>query len=542
MHIDWQYYIFLFFPILGYAEVHYRFPFLPSFLFQKEPEIVFDLPLRAKLGRPVPLFLFVKDAHHFSIQTKKIEVGIKYLAEGTAETYQETYEEIIGGYFHSHAIQLSPKFFEREGLYQIEARLFFKNGRKKNRVIAQDNYRGIKKHPFEIRIVHAPLPKTNNWYWGDLHIHSNFTDDQVEFGAPIRETALAAQSLGLDFIAVTDHSYDLDDENGNFLKNDAALPKWDGFQQEVRAVQAKLQDFVIIPGEEVSVGNYRKENVHCLVLNDQIFHPGKGDSAEELFQNQPTLSLEELLSDISEGAIAIAAHPAETPPFSQQIILRRGEWDKTDCSRPEIRTLQILNGNDPATLLRGMELWKDLLLQGRHVGIAAGNDAHGNFNCYRQVSLPFLKMVYSKDHLLGKFRTAVYSRYLSLPDLLASLRENRTLISSGPFATFQILKDDDKPAEIGDTFQTSGQIKMHIHARSIPEYGFWEEIILYFGIPEENREEAHTISIPYRKLDFSLQVDFQELKAGYVRMEAYSKRGNDSYFCLSNPIWMTKEF
>ncbi|MCB0292329.1 MAG: hypothetical protein KDH97_18890, partial [Calditrichaeota bacterium] len=32
--------------VWGYAEIHYRLPGIPSRLFKKEPEIIFDLPFR----------------------------------------------------------------------------------------------------------------------------------------------------------------------------------------------------------------------------------------------------------------------------------------------------------------------------------------------------------------------------------------------------------------------------------------------------------------------------------------------------------------
>ena len=68
--------------------------------------------------------------------------------------------------------------------------------------------------------------------------------------------------MGLNFVAFTDHSYDLDDLADNFQKNDPNLQKWDHFKAEVTEVQLKQDKLLIIPGEEVSVGNHKNQNIH----------------------------------------------------------------------------------------------------------------------------------------------------------------------------------------------------------------------------------------------------------------------------------------
>ena len=68
--------LYLILAILAYAEIHFRFPFLPSRLYQKEPEIIFDLPFRAKLNDAVPLFLFVKDAHRFPVKLIELHLEV----------------------------------------------------------------------------------------------------------------------------------------------------------------------------------------------------------------------------------------------------------------------------------------------------------------------------------------------------------------------------------------------------------------------------------------------------------------------------------
>ena len=54
--------------MLTYAEIHYR-PFgIPSLVYRKQPEILFDAPRRVAPGNPIPLFILIKDAE----QRKKV--------------------------------------------------------------------------------------------------------------------------------------------------------------------------------------------------------------------------------------------------------------------------------------------------------------------------------------------------------------------------------------------------------------------------------------------------------------------------------------
>lgn len=163
----------------------------------------------------------------------------------------------------------------------------------------------------------CPLPTLPGLYWGDLHTHSNYTEDQIEFGAPLPETACCARALGLHFIAVTDHSYDMDNLPGDYTRNDPELRKWRQFRAEVAHLNRELDGFIILPGEEVSVGNQRRQNVHCLVLGSGDFYPGAGDSGDRPLFNRPTLALPELYARVQasgNGAVIAAAHPREVPP------------------------------------------------------------------------------------------------------------------------------------------------------------------------------------------------------------------------------------
>ena len=63
-------------PIFLYAEIHYRLRFLPSRIYKKQPEILFDIPYRIQTDN-IPVLLLIKDAHKFPLELKRIQINVK---------------------------------------------------------------------------------------------------------------------------------------------------------------------------------------------------------------------------------------------------------------------------------------------------------------------------------------------------------------------------------------------------------------------------------------------------------------------------------
>jgi len=55
----------------------------------------------------------------------------------------------------------------------------------------------------------------------------------------------------------------------------------------------------------------------------------------------------------------------------------------------------------------GLRAWIRLLLEGRRLFLAAGNDAHGAFNRTFQLGLPWIYIKESRHYLFGKSRTGI---------------------------------------------------------------------------------------------------------------------------------------
>ncbi|MCD4844031.1 MAG: hypothetical protein K8R25_06035 [Methanosarcinales archaeon] len=64
---------------------------------------------------------------------------------------------------------------------------------------------------FKVKVNPDNLPVFPGWHPGDIHYHSSYTDSVVEFGFPIEATVEAGKAIGLDWNAITDHSFDVKD-------------------------------------------------------------------------------------------------------------------------------------------------------------------------------------------------------------------------------------------------------------------------------------------------------------------------------------------
>lgn len=526
--------------VWGYAEIHYRLPGIPSRLFRKEPEIIFDLPFRAQ-AQPVPLFLFVKDSDRFPVELLSAAVTVSDAADRPVAREVFSLEQAASARFWARTLELPAAMFPGSGRYRVDAVLQYRCGGKLRR-LRQDNYPGISHAPLEIYIADAPLPTLPGLYWGDLHTHSNYTEDQIEFGAPLPETACCARALGLHFIAVTDHSYDMDNLPGDYTRNDPELRKWRQFRAEVAHLNRELDGFIILPGEEVSVGNQRRQNVHCLVLGSGDFYPGAGDSGDRPLFNRPTLALPELYARVQasgNGAVIAAAHPREVPPRTHRWILNRGHWREADLADPALDFWQILNGRIDAAFRDGYRAWIAALLSGQEVGILGGTDAHGNFNNFRQLTVPFFKMVRERDQCLGQMRSGVFSsRPLDAGRLLEKLKRKQAIVSSGPAAGLEVIQDGHSHP-LGSYIRAGKGFRLRVSAASSAEFGPLNEITLLTGRRRDRQEQV--LPLPCSPAAYRMVYEHEfpaGLPEGYLRLEVKAGIGGSETFCLTNPIWV----
>lgn len=364
-----------------------------------------------------------------------------------------------------------------------------------------------------------PLPQIPNWYRGDLHYHSGYTDNPAERGYPLDVTKQAALQAGLNWMLLTDHSTDL-------------TP--DPYKQELADVQ-RLRDgqLMLIRGEEITVASGKDAmltTIH-MVAAPSPDDPDKGfpdlkKPDETLIMtgdggvSYAAMPVKDALARIfAAGGFAYAAHPFD--PISP--IMRGGRWDiESDFLAPGGKQLQAgLVGLEPwnratlataddmqdpfcvrqhddanacfqhdavadqyARLEQGIkEGWQPLLQRGLEARsdktnaplfkafLAAGSDAHGDLNYEATMDVTdFLGRPsrsvngYAEDNALGRISTVVYAPDGTGPrgeNVLRALRDGRTVGSNGPILIAGFDRngngslDDPKDVGIGQEINSS---------------------------------------------------------------------------------------
>ncbi|MFH1862109.1 MAG: hypothetical protein ABH878_04780, partial [bacterium] len=507
------------FLIALYPEIHYRFRFFPfSRYFRRQPEIIADLPHRLEPGSPLPVLLIIKDADRFPIQLEAASVSARH-AEHTLTFPLNLPEQVIQQHWWHHLewIELpdeSPCWWEITVQCQIVCG-------KRRFSVQNDNLSGLSHQPLRVIQSGERLPREKGWFLGDLHAHTAYTEDHVEFGAPLSVYPAMGSAEGLSFALAADHSYDLDDLPSDFLRNDPKLQRYHDRSAELERLNQENRDrFVLIPGFELSVANSRGKNVHLLMLNQRDFLPGSGDSAERWLEVRSQYSLAEAMQRLNEEALAFAAHPFVKPPLLQRLLLNRDFWREQDLSGEGLMGLQIWNGETGRWLQKGLQRWTKGLLQGKRWKIIAGSDAHGNFNRYRQVGLPMLSLREflpangsNLRQVFGSVWTALESPDgLDVKHLLGGLQEHRSLISNGPFINLRLRRAED------------GQLRACLEVQSSREFGSLSEIKLFWGFAGKPTERVlHSLKPKgqYTCL-FNLPV---LIEAGYLRAETITTTG-----------------
>ncbi|MFA4920645.1 MAG: hypothetical protein WC611_00750 [Candidatus Neomarinimicrobiota bacterium] len=519
-------------PILLYAEMHYRLKFLKGRLYKKQPEIVFDAPRRIQ-STDLPIVLLIKDAHWFPVILKEVRLKITSPFDNSIckeQVFKENLAINRQWFTREYFLDVSK---DRDHLLNIDCRAFVECGGH-TLIIQNDNYAGLSQAALEVFVDPETLPAESGWLWGDLHCHSEWTTDQVEFGLPLVSLPVLAGSMGLSYCGLVEHSYDLDDQPDSWTQNDEEVRKWLLFRQAVQAINDNYPDFCIIPGEEVTVDNGLGQNVHLAVLDNPEFFAGSGDGLEHSAGFASELSYQRVLEKADSQALIFAAHPFTQPPLSQRLIARRGTWNPYDHLK-RLDGWQILNGQTGREFTTGRNFWIQKLLSGQRSFIYAGNDAHGNFNRFRQVQIPLLKMHEHNHQVFGEFMTGVKADLRTGRNVLIdNLKNGAVIVSNGPFINLTATDPQQRHYGIGQTLPNAPR-NLKISTQSTNYYGAIRLIRLFIGNIERQTEEIKTFKISagiYRKMFNFPLIDTPS--SGYLRAEVETK---SSKLALTNPIW-----
>jgi hypothetical protein len=437
-------------PCPQYAELHYA-PWgrALSRLWQPWPEIYLDLPWRVRAGRPLPLLLAWADAHRYPVLLR--ELALTWLSP-RGELRRDRLacdlrvESALGG-----ALPLETAL-EEPGLWQcwvdaLVERLPGSAGaagqtlRFRNQLTAR-----LPEEPLQVRVDAEPLPLLPGLLRGDPHAHASGTRDMIEFGPPPELLRAAAGALELDWFALTDHSYDLDDASDCWRRRDPALPAWRAQQDWLRAAAATPGPFVL-PGEECSAGGLGGGVLHLLLLDPDRFYAGSADGGESLLPRRPEWRLPALLEALrGTGCLPVSAHTGESPGPAERVLLRRRAWREADLDL--LGAHQILSGGLGGPFAAGRALWLEQLRRGRAAAILAGGDSHGHFSLARRLQLPGLALSWNREGLFGRYCSAVRleggaealapaAGGARSGRLLAELAAGRCLLGDGPLLAFE---------------------------------------------------------------------------------------------------------
>lgn len=532
-------------PVLAYAEVHYRFKYFVSLLRMNEPEVLADAPHRLDPGAPLPVMVLIKDADRYPVEIEQMTFTLR---QGGTELHTESFVPPSPipvrshWWWHIHALRFDGALAERFGMFDLDVTVTLLRGGQR-RAVRNNNLRTTTKRPLRVYRSRTPLPSLPGWITGDVHTHSTYTEDQVEFGSPIAAAAELSAAMGLSFFCATDHSYDLDDRVDDYLQNDPAIPKWHAFQREVDEVNRRSKDVTVVRGEEVSCENGAGRSVHFLLLGTRKFFHGSGDGAEQWFRFDCEHTIASVIAGMEPGTAAYAAHPTEEAPFLQRLLLGRGEWSADDMAVPGLHGIQILNGERNRPFRNGLAVWRRFLLEGRRTFIAAGNDAHGNFNRFIQVFIPFVYIAERPHQLFGRMRTLVRSLNTER-NIVDALASGRSVITSGPALGIEVETETHGLGRIGDTVRARSIVVKTV-ARSTAEFGRFTSLRIVLGTvggTERVLSEQRSFTDPFSVHTVGERVSLDAFS--YIRAEAETTDGEGTDrdgFCHTNPIWITPE-
>jgi hypothetical protein len=334
------------------------------------------------------------------------------------------------------------------------------------------------------------LPRLDDWYYGDTHYHSIYTDNPAEFGGPLLATSEMARVVGLEWLFLTDHSWDFTREKN--LHTLQPEDKWTKFLEWVPKIVAQQTSDapLIIPAEEITIrtimgdapdaGGEPQPNFSLpngLALHMLSFESGP----DGLVQDAYFVGEFSLSATLEKLRAATTSSQAKPLIFPAHPVSSGYPWDKDECTRvkksPFFGGLQVFNERialerdifasdlsnydlspenctpkDPhEELRRGLVLWRDEFLlpavkeysREKKViipcAIIGGSDAHMDFNFALRPNPIYVNLKFT-DNAFGKVRTLAYIpgfktafTYAERKNLLVTaLRLGRCVVTDGP--------------------------------------------------------------------------------------------------------------
>ena len=442
---------------LRYAETHFKFKLPWSLLYKPWPEIIFDAPFQFVPGVEPYLWIVVRDADRFPTTIKNAEIVLKRDAQSReAQTQDAQFQDapqpdIVIRKDLNIEVREQMKFIPLAlgkipaGAYEAHCKLTVER-EGKLQTFERWNLPRLKPVPLRFKILNEMPPIAPGYAAGEMHCHTHYSADHVEYGATPEVLQLAAKAVGLDFVNCTDHAYDFAFTQEDYTKEaDSPVPRFQKLREEIASLPVKDENGndmpLMLAGEEVSVGNSKGENVHMTVLAPEGYLPGLGDCGRYWLENRPTRSIKQILN--MTEAHCFAAHPFQQMGMLEKFVFRRGYWKPEDLqlkNKHSIRGLQFWNGIRDEGFKLGREFWINELGKGNYLLPIGGNDAHGDLNSMTAVDLPLISLKHTRAHTFGNVRTVIkldesgakQKPPLSLAAINAAFAADNCYITDGP--------------------------------------------------------------------------------------------------------------
>jgi hypothetical protein len=337
-----------------------------------------------------------------------------------------------------------------------------------------------------------PLAAGTRWYRGDLHMHTAHSDGSCPSQSgrivpcPLFLSVQTAAARGLDFIAITDHNAD--------SQNDA-----------LRELQPYFDRVLLIPGREMTTfyGHFNIFGVTQFI--DYRLTPG-------------ALDLNAVLRDVrSKGGVASVNH-AESPGGEACMGCRWEPLSGVDMGM--FSAVEVINGG--RTLSSNAKFWDEQLRGGYRLAAVGGSDSHNATNPP------------GPPGSIGWPTTVVEADELSVPAILNGIRTGRTFVdltaSRDKLVDFEA-QSGAAHARMGETLHVADKSPIRLQMHVVACLGSVVHLIL------DGEEDAAMRPMTVRSASDSLETAFS-VGAGrhWLRLEV--RDGDGKLQLLSGPLYV----
>jgi len=201
-------------------------------------DVVADAPYRLQMNYPyLPLIVFMKDITPGKVQVKSIQMSIYSPSAGNGygpiipnNVYEvidsdgtrvekngkpaflrfdegKDYETVMTDPWYRMIFLHKDQLDVTTGKHLIYRNARYVQYRVEVNYQHQDVFLEDRRFTFRTLLPESNLPRVDDWYYGDNHYHSEFTDNPAEYGGPLPMTAEVAKAIGFSWVTITDHSY-----------------------------------------------------------------------------------------------------------------------------------------------------------------------------------------------------------------------------------------------------------------------------------------------------------------------------------------------